>query len=258
MCWRLNTRHPEKKRFFGKTEQSYLTQVPWLYFHGCLYFLPKLFATPTFWTPLEALFPDHYLTLTCLLCTVKLLGDPVWKEIKWQDTVLFKDANQTVSIQVGLSFSPWPRKISVWCFLPSESSKFFFQVLSPEVGRSFPNPTLFLSQNVTSLKFLCTVVVGSLFPLCLIGYLFPSCSSFSLLATFIHKSEAVWWTQPCCNLVGQVHFLWGQGVKFRHDSKSVNSRNKDSVLCETFFLTSEVQKIHTENTSCKIWRLYRC
>jgi len=60
MCWRLNTRHPEKKRFFGNTEQSYLTQVPWLYFHGSLYFLPKLFATPTFWTPLEALFPDHY------------------------------------------------------------------------------------------------------------------------------------------------------------------------------------------------------
>jgi hypothetical protein len=142
------------------------------------------------------------LTLTCLLCTVKLPSDPVWKEIKWQDTVLFKDANQTVHIQVGLSFSPWPRKISVWCFLPSESSKFFFQVLSSEVGRSFPNPTLFLSQNVTSLKFLCTVVVGSLFPLCLIGYFFPSCSSFSLLATFIHKSEAVWWTQPCCNLLG--------------------------------------------------------
>ncbi|CAK9878401.1 unnamed protein product [Sphagnum jensenii] len=92
--------HPEKKRFFGNTEQSYLTQVPWLYFHGCLYFLPKLFATPTFWTPLEALFPDPLLTLTCLLCTVKLLSDPVWKEIKWQDTVLFKDANQTVSIQV--------------------------------------------------------------------------------------------------------------------------------------------------------------
>jgi hypothetical protein len=163
--------------------------------------LPELFATPTFRTPLEALFPDPLLTLTCLLCTVKLLSEPVWKEIKWQDTVLFKDANQTVGIQVGLSFSPWPRKNSVWCFLLSESSKFFFQVLSLEVGRSFPNPTLFLSQNVTSLKFLCTVV-GSLFPLCLIGYFFPSCSSFSLLATFIHKSEAVWWTQPCCNLVG--------------------------------------------------------
>jgi hypothetical protein len=160
--------------------------------------LPKLFATSTFQTPLEALFPDSLLTLRCLLCTVKLLSDPVWKEIKWQDTVLFKDANQTVSIQVGLSFSPWPRKISVWCFLPSESSKFFFQVLSPEVGRSFPNPTLFLSQSVTSLKFLCTVVVGSLFPLCLIGYFFPCLLlSFTSLRQFDGLGHVVIWLGRC-------------------------------------------------------------
>ncbi|KAH8932227.1 hypothetical protein BDL97_19G060600 [Sphagnum fallax] len=92
--------HPEKQRFFCNTEQSYLTQVPWLYFHGCLYFLPKLFAIPAFRTPLEALFPDPSLALTNLLRTVMLPNDYVWQTVKQHDDTLFKNADQLVGIQV--------------------------------------------------------------------------------------------------------------------------------------------------------------
>jgi xyloglucan fucosyltransferase len=95
--------HPEKQRFFCNTEQSYLTQVPWLYFHGCLYFLPKLFAIPAFRTPLEALFPDPSLALTNLLRTVMLPNDYVWQTVKQHDDTLFKNADQRVGIQVSSS-----------------------------------------------------------------------------------------------------------------------------------------------------------
>lgn len=97
---KIDHSHPEKKRFFCNTEQAYLTQVTWAYFQGCLYFLPKLFAIPTFQTPLEALFPDPSLALTYILRSVILPNDNVWNEVKKKEIALFKDAHVRVGIQV--------------------------------------------------------------------------------------------------------------------------------------------------------------
>lgn len=69
-------------RFFCSMEQAYLTQVTWLSLMGSLYFLPKLFAIPSYRATMEALFPDPSLALTHMLRTFMLPADKVWAQVK--------------------------------------------------------------------------------------------------------------------------------------------------------------------------------
>lgn len=69
-------------RFFCDVEQSYFRQVPWLTVHGCLYFLPKLFAIPSHQTTLEALFPDPSVAITHILRSTFLPRDVTWARVR--------------------------------------------------------------------------------------------------------------------------------------------------------------------------------
>ena len=86
-------------RFFCDTEQSYLGHIPWLYVNGCLYFLPKLFAIPSFRPVLEELFPDR-MALTHLLRSAMLPSDAVWRRVEQIYSVYMKTADRLVGIQV--------------------------------------------------------------------------------------------------------------------------------------------------------------
>ncbi|CAK9867831.1 unnamed protein product [Sphagnum jensenii] len=92
------TCHPGN-RFFCDTEQAYLSQIPWLYFDGCIYFLPKLFSIPMYRMVLEELFPDR-MALTHVLRAVMLPSDEVWSRIQQADHVFLKNADHRFGIQV--------------------------------------------------------------------------------------------------------------------------------------------------------------
>ena len=92
--------HPEVTRFYCNTEQAYLTEATWVHFTGCLYFLPKLFAVPSFRPVLESLFPDPSLALTYLLRTLMIPNDGIWEQVKQQDNALFANVDRRVGIQV--------------------------------------------------------------------------------------------------------------------------------------------------------------
>lgn len=68
-------------RFFCDTEQEYYRNVPWVYIMGCLYFVPKLYAVPSFRPALDALFPDRTV-LTNVLRDVLPPSDFVWNRVK--------------------------------------------------------------------------------------------------------------------------------------------------------------------------------
>jgi xyloglucan fucosyltransferase len=75
-------------RFFCDVEQSYFRQVPWLTVHGCLYFLPKLFAIPSHQITLEALFPDPSVAITHILRTTFLPRDITWARVQSAEHLL--------------------------------------------------------------------------------------------------------------------------------------------------------------------------
>lgn len=86
-------------RFFCDTEQGYLGHIPWIYINGCLYYLPKLFAIPSFRPVLEELFPDR-MALTHLVRSSMLPSDEVWRRIEQIHSAYLKDANRRFGIQV--------------------------------------------------------------------------------------------------------------------------------------------------------------
>ncbi|CAM6034972.1 unnamed protein product [Sphagnum compactum] len=87
------------KRFFCDQEQSFYTEVPWLYFTSCLYFLPKLFAIPMFQPVLEDLFPDR-MVATHLVRSTMLPSDEVWSRVLRADHVYLETADRRVGIQI--------------------------------------------------------------------------------------------------------------------------------------------------------------
>lgn len=85
-------------RFFCDTEQSQYTQVEWMNFRNNLYFVPKLFAVPSFRPVLEDLFPTRKV-FTPLLRTVMLPCDPVWGRVKQVHDAHFRHAHRRVGVQ---------------------------------------------------------------------------------------------------------------------------------------------------------------
>lgn len=67
-------------RFFCDTEQEYYKNVQWVYIMGCLHFMPKLFAVPSFRPVLEALFPDRAM-FTHILRDVLPPHNHVWRRV---------------------------------------------------------------------------------------------------------------------------------------------------------------------------------
>jgi xyloglucan fucosyltransferase len=85
-------------RFFCDTEQAQYTRVEWINFRNNLYFIPKLFAVPTFRPLLEDLFPNRKV-FTHLLRTVMLPCDPVWNRVKQTHDAHFRHAHRRVGVQ---------------------------------------------------------------------------------------------------------------------------------------------------------------
>ncbi|KAL2622139.1 hypothetical protein R1flu_002344 [Riccia fluitans] len=86
-------------RFFCDVEQENFKTVPWLYFTGCLYSIPKLFAIPGFRVTLEELFPSRRV-LTRVLRSVMLPNDFVWDRIVAADAKHLKNADRRVGLQI--------------------------------------------------------------------------------------------------------------------------------------------------------------
>ncbi|KAG6544337.1 hypothetical protein Mapa_014171 [Marchantia paleacea] len=86
-------------RFFCDVEQEMFKGVTWLYFTGCLYTIPKLFAIPAFRETLEELFPSR-LVLTRMLRSVMLPNDLVWDRVVRADAEHLKEADRRVGLQI--------------------------------------------------------------------------------------------------------------------------------------------------------------
>lgn len=87
------------QRFFCDTEQFFYHKVPWVYVNGCFYYLPKLFAIPSFQPVLLDLFPDK-MALTHLLRTTMLPADDVFRRIDQIYTLYFRNADRRVGFQL--------------------------------------------------------------------------------------------------------------------------------------------------------------
>lgn len=85
-------------RFFCDTEQAQYTQVEWINFRNNLYFIPKLFAVPSFRPLLEDLFPKRKV-FTPVLRTVMLPCDPVWGRVKQVHDAHFRHSDRRVGVQ---------------------------------------------------------------------------------------------------------------------------------------------------------------
>lgn len=86
-------------RFFCDTEQAQFTQVDWITFRNNLYYVPKLFAVPSFRPVLESLFPDRNV-LTHLLRTLMLPCDNVWGRVRQVHDAHFRHAQRRVGVQL--------------------------------------------------------------------------------------------------------------------------------------------------------------
>lgn len=86
-------------RFFCDTEQAQFTQVDWITFRNNLYYVPKLFAVPSFRPVLESLFPDRNV-LTHLLRTLMLPCDNVWGRVRQVHDAHFRHAHRRVGVQL--------------------------------------------------------------------------------------------------------------------------------------------------------------
>jgi xyloglucan fucosyltransferase len=74
-------------------------QVPWLYWGGCIYSIPKLFGSPVFAPVLKDLFPDK-MVMTRVLRAVLLPGDTVFDKLKVLNDQNFGQADRRVGIQL--------------------------------------------------------------------------------------------------------------------------------------------------------------
>lgn len=88
--------HP---RFFCDTEQAIYSNVDWIGFRNNLYYVPKLFAVPSFRPVLESLFPDRAV-LAHLLRTLMLPCDSVWGRVKQVHDAHFRHADRRVGVQL--------------------------------------------------------------------------------------------------------------------------------------------------------------
>ncbi|CAM6115425.1 unnamed protein product [Calypogeia fissa] len=87
-------------RFFCDNEHEHLQQVKWINFiQGCLYFLPDLFAIPTFQTVLEDLFPNMD-PATHLLRQLTLPVDSIWEKVLEVYIKEFRSTSKVVGMQV--------------------------------------------------------------------------------------------------------------------------------------------------------------
>ncbi|KAG0611497.1 hypothetical protein M758_7G144600 [Ceratodon purpureus] len=86
-------------RFFCDTEQAIYSKVDWIGFRNNLYYVPKLFAVPSFRPVLEDLFPDRNV-LTHLLRTLMLPCDSVWGRVKQVHDAHFRHADRRVGVQL--------------------------------------------------------------------------------------------------------------------------------------------------------------
>ncbi|KAL2643797.1 hypothetical protein R1flu_011384 [Riccia fluitans] len=86
-------------RFYCRSQQEFFSRVPWVYFTGCIYTLPKLFVAPIFRPTLEALFP-YRLASTWILRSLMLPSDAVWDRVRRIDRTYLQDADRRVGIQV--------------------------------------------------------------------------------------------------------------------------------------------------------------
>lgn len=95
----VHTLDPQpESRFFCDTEQAQYTQVDWIHFRNNFYFVPKIFAVPSFRPLLEDIFPNRKI-LTHLLRTVMLPSDAVWGRVKQVHDAHFRHSNLLVGIQ---------------------------------------------------------------------------------------------------------------------------------------------------------------
>jgi xyloglucan fucosyltransferase len=90
-----------QKWFYCKTEQKYLSEIPWLYLSGCIYTIPELFDSPAFGTTLQSLFPDGVVA-TRLLRSALLPSTSVWGRFKHLNHLYFQNADRRVGIQLRL------------------------------------------------------------------------------------------------------------------------------------------------------------
>lgn len=86
-------------RFFCDTEQALYSNVDWIGFRNNLYYIPKLFAVPSFRPVLENLFPDRTV-LTHLLRTLMLPCDSVWGRVKQVHDAHLRHADRRVGVQL--------------------------------------------------------------------------------------------------------------------------------------------------------------
>lgn len=84
-------------RFYCTTDQSVYAKVRWVTLGGCLYFLPELFAIPTFQSTLESLFKDRN-PLTHLLRYSMLPVDHIWARIRRVEEVYLKNKKHMVGV----------------------------------------------------------------------------------------------------------------------------------------------------------------
>lgn len=86
-------------RFYCTTEQQLFQEVPWLTLGGCLYFLPELFAVPTFRPIMESLFKNR-IPLTHLLRYGMLPVDSIWAKVKRVRQTYFSNAYRLVGVHL--------------------------------------------------------------------------------------------------------------------------------------------------------------
>ncbi|BBN08245.1 xyloglucan fucosyltransferase [Marchantia polymorpha subsp. ruderalis] len=86
-------------RFYCPMEQHLYSRVKWVTLGGCLYFLPELFAIPTFKLALEATFKNR-VPLTHLLRSAMLPRDSVWNKVKDVLDGPFTQADELIGVHV--------------------------------------------------------------------------------------------------------------------------------------------------------------
>ncbi|CAM6092258.1 unnamed protein product [Calypogeia fissa] len=86
-------------QFYCPAEQSIYAKVRWITLGGCLYFLPGLFAIPTFQPVLQSIFKDKN-PLTHLLRSSMLPQDLVWARTRRVEEVYLQNKHQMVGVHV--------------------------------------------------------------------------------------------------------------------------------------------------------------
>ncbi|CAM6127852.1 unnamed protein product [Calypogeia fissa] len=87
------------QRFYCPTEQSFYSDITWVYLSGCIYTIPKTFAIPTFRPTLQALFPDNVI-LTRIFRSFILPADRIWSRVRRLHDTYLQPADRKVGIQM--------------------------------------------------------------------------------------------------------------------------------------------------------------